>query len=414
MENAGRSVCLTSHARFEGSVLKTLACFSPNAHLASLFLVSLLPKTRGLSTKYAIFRTAHAPGVHSRMSGPDIVQQKPLNTKYSSEFVNDLLDSSFILGSTSLGSNYANTRSIPPFKDISEGDAITSSSGFGLTSAPISSPTHGLISETREWRPRLFSDRFVLNKTLGYFHGLNVFVRLEFPDYLTEDRRERIEGLVSYSSKFNEGLQPADNNVSNAFPLGLGGQVVDGSSVGSNDAASPSILVIKLLDKFRRTGFRKDLEEGLRVGQLALSNLSDRHEERGVVLLVLGLLLSSRFKFTRDTKDLGFGIKCLSDSTAASAASQEWWFHESQIVYAVLLTTYFCEIRSDDSFKSAIVATTEAVHEFDSRLSSRDSYFALSACSAILHGERFYKDPSPLDWIVVLESCIQMIQDNNC
>ena len=76
------------------------------------------------------------------------------------------------------------------------------------------------------------------------------------------------------------------------------------------------------------------------------------------------------------------------------------------MVQAVLLTTYYCQTRSKETFKPAITAVTQAIERFNIDTSTNDSYFALP-----VHGERFFEDPSPLDWIAVLESCIHIIQD---
>ena len=267
---------------------------------------------------------------------------------------------------------------------------------------------------TKVQAPLLFSDRFRLNKTLGFFYGLDSYVRVEVPNYIAEDRRDQINDIAFYNSNLAK-IQGDDENWEDSFaPLAIDMQLKIELPPPTRDGEnSLSSHVIMSLSKFGQTGFRRDLEEGIRLGNLVLSNPLSSNDERGTVLLVLGVLLSYRFKFTKDIQHLRAAVKRLNEAINSSPASSESesWRHECIVVQAVLLTTYYCQIRSKETFKSAITAVSQAIERFNFDTSTNDSYFALSVCCAVLHGERFFEDPSPLDWIAVLESCIYIIQN---
>ena len=305
---------------------------------------------------------------------------------------------------------YAISRGFADSKSSNEPHEKTSSS-----LAPISiSISHGaspLPQGQRTKLPLLFSDRFRLNKTLGFFYGLDSFVRLEVPNYITEDRQDRINDIASYNSNLMKS-QGDDEDWGDSFaPLAIGMQLkieLPPTRDGKNPLSSH---VIMSLSKFGQTGFQRDLEEGIRLGYLVLSNPLSSDDERGTVSLVLGVLLSYRFKFTKDIQHLNSAVKFLNEAINSSPTSSESWRHECIVVQAVLLTTYYCQIRSKETFKPAITAVSQAIERFNFDTSTNDSYFALSVCCAVLHGERFFEDPSPLDWIAVLESCMHIIQD---
>jgi CHAT domain-containing protein/tetratricopeptide (TPR) repeat protein len=273
---------------------------------------------------------------------------------------------------------------------------------------PISNSHNALPQgqKTKVQAPLLFSDRFRLNKTLGFFYGLDSFVRLEVPNYITEDRQDGINDVAFYNSNLMRSRRD-DGNLEDSFaPLAIGMQLKIELPPIQDGESSLSSHVIMSLSKFQR-----DLEEGIRLGNLVLSNPLSSDDERGTVSLVLGVLLSYRFKFTKDIQHLDAAVKLLNEAINSSPTPSESWRHECIVVQAVLLTTYYCQTRSKEMFKSAITTVSKAIERFNFDTSTNDSYFALSVCCAVLHGERFFKDPSPLDWIAVLESCIYIIQD---
>ena len=66
-----------------------------------------------------------------------------------------------------------------------------------------------------------------------------------------------------------------------------------------------SSRVIVSASKFGQTGFRRDLEEGIRLGSIVLSNSLSSDD----VSLILGVLLSCRFRFAKDIQHLGASVK---------------------------------------------------------------------------------------------------------
>jgi CHAT domain-containing protein/tetratricopeptide (TPR) repeat protein len=305
---------------------------------------------------------------------------------------------------------------------ISRGSAGSNSSNelhkeasSSVAHMPISNSHNALPlpqgQRTKVQAPILFSDRFRLNKTLGFFYGLDSFVRMEVPNYITEDRQDRINDIASYNSNLMKSQRDDEDWEDSFAPLAIGMQFkID--LPPTRDGENPlSSHVIMSLSKFGQTGFQRDLEEGIRLGNLVLSSPLSSDDERGTVSLVLGVLLSYRFKFTKDIQHLDSAVKLLNEAINSSPTSSESWRHECIVVQAVLLTTYYCHIRSKETFKPAITAASQAIERFNFDTSTNDSYFALSVCCAVLHGERFFEDPSPLDWIAVLESCIHIIQN---
>ena len=305
---------------------------------------------------------------------------------------------------------------------VSRGSAGSKSSNelhkntsLSVAHIPISNSHNALPlpqgQRTKVQAPLLFSDRFRLNRTFGSLHGRGFFIRVEVPNYITEDRQDRINDIASYNSNLMKSRQDDEDWEDSFSPLAIGMQLkID--LPPTQDGESPlSSHVIMSLSKFGQTGFQRDLEEGIRLGNLALSDPLSSDDERGVISLVLGVLLSYRFKFTRDIQHLDSAVKFLNEAINSSPTSGESWRHECIVVQAVLLTTYYCQIRSKETFKPAITAASQAIEGFNFDTSTNDSYFALSVCCAVLHGERFFEEPSLLDWIAVLESCIYIIQN---
>ena len=70
-----------------------------------------------------------------------------------------------------------------------------------------------------------------------------------------------------------------------------------------------SSRVIVSASKSGQTGFRRDLEEGIRLGSIVLSNSLSSDD----VPLILGVLLSYRFRFAEDIQHLGASVKFLNE-----------------------------------------------------------------------------------------------------
>ena len=72
-----------------------------------------------------------------------------------------------------------------------------------------------------------------------------------------------------------------------------------------------SSRVIVSASKSGQTGFRRDLEEGIRLGSIVLSNSLSSDDVS--LILPVGVLLSYRFRFAEDIQHLGASVKFLNE-----------------------------------------------------------------------------------------------------